>query len=271
MTAWIAGLLATMLYLVSSAVSAPQSHHLSVVGATGSLAYLRHAVAGWEEGHPGYTVSLSGGGSVAGLVEVSRGRADVGVSDIAPRSEWTAGQPLSSRPLGRLPILLIAHGGTGVKSVAKSGAQALLTGKVRSWQEVGGAPVPVLVMTRPLASGARDAVQQKILGGQRITRSAIVELSNGAMLAAVRETPGAIGFIEAGRPPAHVRVLGIGSHQFSSATAGEWPYFVVPTLYWRSGNAAAASLAQYLATRSYRSGYGLVPLGMAREWFYHAS
>lgn len=247
-----------VLALASGVMAAPRAHHLSVMGATSTLAYMRAAVPEWERAHPGYTVSLAGGGSVAGLVEVSRGRVDVGVSDVAPRSEWTGGQALIGRPLGRLPILFIAHRGIGLRELSRGHLTEILTGRVRSWHAVGGPSVPVVVMTRPLASGALNVVEGRVLGGRRITPTAIVELSNGAMLAAVRETPGAVGFLESGTVPSGVIVLGVGSQHYRAGRAARWPYYSEPTLFYRpDASAEVKSLAQYLASRPWRSRFGL--------------
>lgn len=260
MISWVAGLLLAVLCAGTVSFIRPPSQHLSIAGATGSLAYLRRAVAGWEAEHPGCTVSISGGGSIAGLVEVSRGRVDIGVSDVAPRHEWTGGRLLNFRPLGKIPLLVIAHPGVGVRQLSLSQAALLFQGRVHSWTDIGGRALPVVVMTRPLASGALDVLQERLLKGHRVSSRSIVELSNGAMLAAVRETPGAIGFVESGRTPSRVAVLGLENWRYSAANPRAWPYAVEPTIYWRpEAGSLTESLAIYLASRAYRSGYGIFP------------
>ena len=255
-TAWIKGLLFTLLALASAI--APTSRHLTIAGATSTLAYLRDTVGGFERSHPGYTVSLAGGGSVAGLVEVSRGRADVGVSDIPPRAEWTSGVHLQVMPLGRLPILFVAHPGTGVHNLTTTELRAVLDGRTRSWKSVGGRPVPIVVMTRPLASGALSVVDREMMGGRRITSQAIVQLSNGATLAGVRETPGAVGFVESGVIPRGVTVLGVGGRHFSPKRGAEWPWYAEPSLYVRpEAPSIVHDLVRYLGSHPNRTRYGI--------------
>lgn len=253
---WMWALVLTMLAMTSGAMGAnPGRAHLSVVGATSVLAYLRRAVPEWERGHPGYTVSLSGGGSVAGLVEMSQGRASLAVSDIPPREEWTGGEHLVAVSLGRLPVLFIVNPAIPVRDVSRKTLRALLAGRETTWP---GTRVPVVVMTRPLASGALQVVRARVLEGQRMTRRAIVQLSNGAMVAAVRETPGAIGFLEMGQVPAGVRALAIDGRPYSARSPGVWPYFSTPTLYYRADAAPAVrDLARFLASRGFRAQYGL--------------
>jgi phosphate transport system substrate-binding protein len=255
---WLMGLIVALACLSSSGVLSVRSQHLTIVGATSVLPYVRRAVAGWEAEHPGYTVSVSGGGSVAGIIEVSRGRADIGVSDVRPDQVLTGPVDLQSRALGRLPILFIAHRDVGVRNLSQGQLQGLLTGQSTNWQAVGGAVAPVVVMTRPLSSGSLEIVQHQVLAGGRVTRSAIVELSNGAMLAAVQETPGALGFVESGNIPNKVLVLAVDGREFRAETAGRWPFYAVPRLYWRPhASSAVKSLAVFVASRGYRPQYGI--------------
>lgn len=254
--AWMWALFLTVLAITSGAVSAsPGRAHLTVVGATSVLAYLRRAVPEWESHHTGFTVSLSGGGSVAGLVEVSQGRASLAVSDIPPRKEWTGSKPLVAVPLGRLPVIFIVNPTVPVRQVSLKALRALLAGRETTWP---GTRRPVVVVTRPLASGALQVVRLRVLGGQRMSPRAIVQLSNGAMLAAVRETPGAIGFLETGRVPAGVRTLGINGRAYSAQSPADWPYFSTPTLYYRAdASPEVRDLAQFLASREFRAQYGI--------------
>ncbi|PSR22310.1 MAG: phosphate ABC transporter substrate-binding protein [Sulfobacillus acidophilus] len=255
---WLMGLIVALACLSSSGVLSVRSQHLTMVGATSALPYLRRAVAGWEAEHPGYTVSVSGGGSVAGLIEVSRGRADIGVSDVRPNQVLTGKVDLQSLALGRLPILFIAHLAVGVRNLSRAQLQRLLMGQSTNWKAVGGTHTPVIVMTRPLASGSLEIVQHEVLRGGRVTPRAIVALSNGAMLAAVQETPGALGFVESGNIPAKVAVLAVDGQVFHPHNAGQWPFYAVPRLYWRpQASASVKSLALYLATREYRPQYGI--------------
>lgn len=251
----------SFLAFMATTGSASPLHHLSIAGATGSLAYLRRAVGGWEQLHPGYTVSISGGGSIAGLVEVSQGRINIGISDVAPQREWIRGGALLSKPLGRTPLLIIAHSKIGVGQVSASRMRAIFMGEIASWKTVGGKSTPIIVVSRPLASGALEALRKGILDGHRVTARAIVQLSNGAVLAAVQETPGAVGFIESSDPPKTVQVLQVGRARYSQKRPQNWPYWVTPSLYWcKPEGGMTQSLANYLATRPYRSEYGLFSL-----------
>jgi phosphate transport system substrate-binding protein len=261
MMAFLKALMMAWLGFTSIHATTAPMQHLSIAGATGSLGYLIHAVKDFEHQYPDCTVSVSGGGSIAGLVEVSRGRIDVGVSDLAPRPQWTGGQPLSSRALGQTPLLVIAHVGTGVNQVSPTSLIGLMTGRIASWAAVGGRRLPVVVMTRPLSSGARLTLQEKILHQAPMAPQAVVMLSNGAMLAAVQETPGALGYLESKGVPPGVQVLAVGPVRFSEDHPQQWPWSVTPMLYWRpTASPLVKTLAQFLATRPYRQDYGLYPL-----------
>lgn len=227
------------------------------MGATSVLPYLRAASAAFMSAHPGYRVTLAGGGSVAGLVEVSRGRVDLAVADIPPRSEWTQGVQLCHTALGRLPILFIAHQGL-VTHLSATQLREILVGRIRNWSAVGGPHERIVVVSRSLASGALQVVERQLLGGQRVTSHAIVMLSNGAVFTTVRETPGAIGYVESGQPPSGVAILQVDQHRFARHDPGAWPYYAVPTLYWRCpGDRRVRDVAGYLASQPWRREFGL--------------
>jgi phosphate transport system substrate-binding protein len=239
--------------LLGSAIPA----HVSIMGATSVLPYLRAASAAFTEADFPYRLTLGGGGSIAGLVEVSRGRVDMAVSDIPPTADWTHGVPLCHEPLGRQPILFIAHPGL-VTDLSRGQLKNLLRGRIDNWSAVGGPKMPVTVVSRPLASGSLRVVETQVLDGHRVTPKAIVMLSNGAVMAAVRESPGGLGFVESGRAPTGVTVLGIDHRRFDVSRPEGWPYYAVPTLYWRCpGNDSIRTVAHYLASQPFRREFGL--------------
>lgn len=237
-------------------VSGSPVRHLSVMGATSVLPYLKASVPLFERLHPGVTVAISGGGSLAGLIEAQRGHVDIGVSDIAPKGP---GDPLLAIPLGHLPILFVANRTDGVGELSVSELSSILTGQIVRWSALGGAPLPVVVVTRQLASGAREVVEGLVLKGRPMTRRALVQLSNGALLRTVLDTPGAIGFVEGNRHLSGVTVLAVEGKHFSVYCPQKWPYYAVPSLYVKPGaDKLVMELAHFLASRPDRARYGLL-------------
>ncbi len=238
----------------------PAPRSISVMGASSVLAYVKAGARLWQRAHPGYQVVVSGGGSVAGLIELGRGHVNVAMSDIAPRAEWAAG--VVGFPLGKLPILFVVNRRAGVDAVGANVLADILRGRIGNWAQVGGQAMPVVVVGRPLASGARLAVERQVLGGRgSFSRFALMQLSNGAVLRTVADTPGAIGFVEGERQLPGVVQLAVGGRSFDRREPNAWPYYAIPTLYVNPGaSPAVLDFVRYLARRPDRARYGLVPL-----------
>jgi phosphate transport system substrate-binding protein len=205
---WLRKTLGVWLILLTATWSTPSgSRHLLIMGATSVLPYIKASVGRWTAGHGELTVAVSGGGSWAGLSALQHGHADIAVSDL-PDDAWPVPRSWARIALGRLPVLLVAHPGTGVANLSRQALQALFSGKVGSWAELGGRSIPVTVVVRPQGSGAR-AVVERFLGRPQLGPNVITQLSNGAVLAAVAETPGAIGYVEGIRLIPGVMPVGI--------------------------------------------------------------
>jgi phosphate transport system substrate-binding protein len=122
----------------------------------------------------------------------------------------------------------------GVTNIGRAALRQVLAGHIRWWSQLGGAHRPIIVVARPLGSGARYVVDHAIMGGQRLTSGAIVQLSNGAVMATVAETPGALGFVERRPDTASVALLAVDGRRFDPKDPRAWPFWAYPRLYYRS-------------------------------------
>ncbi|MBX5467876.1 MAG: substrate-binding domain-containing protein [Firmicutes bacterium] len=252
---WAMGLVGGLLARI------PARTHWLVMGATSVFPYVKASVATWAKTHPGYAVAVTGGGSWAGLAALDRGHADIGVSDLPPEL-WRPARPLLRIPLGAMPILFVAHRGIGVGCLDRSQLQAVFHGTVSNWRTLGGRAEPVTVVVRPPGSGAREVVR-RYLGESGAGPRLVTQLSNGAVLAVVATTPGAIGYVEGPRTVPGVVTLCVDGQRWSPAKAQAWPLQAIPSLYLdpsRLGDPAFRSLVQWLATDPARLTFGLFPL-----------
>lgn len=235
------------------------ARRISVLGATSMLPMLQAEIPVWERHHPGYSVALAGGGSLAGLMEVSRGHVDLGLSDI-PMPQNIGRMGVRSVILGKMPIVFIVNTAARVHDVNFHTLQAILEGRITHWNQIGGSRLPIIVVTRPTSSGARYMVNRQILQGRAITGYSLVQLSNGAVLRTVRETPGAIGYIEASYLMPNVSTLSINHVSYTASNAAHWPYYAEPSLLIKRGAPTMVSkFVRFLKTRPLTR-YGIYPL-----------
>jgi phosphate transport system substrate-binding protein len=144
-------------------------------------------------------IQVQGGGSGTGLTQVSGGAVQIGNSDV------TAESKLKSPDAAGLVDHIVAKQGwvmvvnpdvTGVTNLTSAQATDIWTGKATNWKDVGGADKAIVLILRPESSGTRATFKKIVLGGAtEATGQALTEDSNGAVVAAVKGTPGSTSVI----------------------------------------------------------------------------
>ena len=142
--------------------------------------------------HPNVTVTYNPTGSGSGIAAALEGRCDIGLSSRALKdSEKESG--LTETVLAYDGIAIIVNIANSVDALSLDQIYDLFTGQVTNWKEVGGPDSPVVPIGREAGSGTRS-------GFEEITKTADIcaysqELtSTGAVITAVSQNPGAIGY-----------------------------------------------------------------------------
>ncbi len=236
---------------------AASGEFLTIMGATSCMSYVKQVLPRWESSHRWVRVAVSGGGSYAGLQALAAGDVALALADVEPPPGYVA-VPLDAYPLGRLAVLLVAHKSCGVAGLSRRQAAGLFTGQIRNWREVGGDNVRVISVCRPQSSGARAVVQQNILGRELFSPRSIIQISNGAVMRTVMDTPGALGYIEATGAARGVSVLRYGTAAYDPDAPQPWPLYAAPCAYVRRGAPdTVRNLAEFLHSRPERRRFGI--------------
>lgn len=148
---------------------------------------------------PGAQIQVQGGGSGTGLTQVSQGAVQIGNSDVTAESKL---QPADAAALKDHVIakqgwiMVVNPDVAGVKNLTTAQATDIWTGKITNWKDVGGPDEAIVLVLRPESSGTRSTFKKLVLGGkQEATGQALTEDSNGAVVTAVKSTPGATSVI----------------------------------------------------------------------------
>lgn len=234
---------------------------MTIMGASSCLGYVKAVLPQWERQYGPVHVAVSGGGSYAGLRALATGQVDIALADVMPPPGYIE-VPVRRYVLGRLPIVIVAHQGVGVKQIACDQTRQLFHGTITNWRDVGGNNLPVVVVSRPLSSGAREVVQTRLMGRSQFSAHSIIQLSNGAVIKTVADTPGAIGYVEAVMPLWRVQIMAVGNRAKPPEKASNRKLYAEPAVYIRrETRALVISLAEYLANDPRRPRFGIYPLG----------
>lgn len=213
----------------------PLAGTITASGSTALLPLASIAAEIFEEQHPNVTVNVSGGGSYNGLAQVASGAVQIGNSDIPATGDLAQG--LVEHRVAIAPFVIIAHLENPVAGLTTEQLARMLRGEITNWREVGGPDLEVMVVSRQQSSGSRATIVEKVLGGEGdITPQALVQDSNGKVVATVQYTPGAIGYVDAAYfRPAKVKALELDGVAYSqeAVLAGEWPIYAYEYMYTR--------------------------------------
>lgn len=140
----------------------------------------------------GVSVSYNPTGSGAGIEAVSNGSCDIGLASRALTDEEIAGG-LTETVVALDGIAIIVNAENSVTDLSLDEIAAIYTGEVTDWSAHGSEAGAIAVIGRESGSGTRDGFES--ITGTKDTCVLAQELnSTGAVIEAVRTTPGAIGY-----------------------------------------------------------------------------
>ena len=95
-------------------------------------------------------------------------------------------------------IIPVVNPNNAVKGLTMAQLKDIFAGKIRSWDEVGGAKAPIVVVGRDSSSGTFECFQELVMGKTRVSPRALIQASNGGVVQAIAQNPNAIGYIGVG-------------------------------------------------------------------------
>jgi phosphate transport system substrate-binding protein len=176
--------------VVTTAVPAYADTTITIAGSTALLPLVKDAANAYQQAHPDVKISVSAGGSGAGIAQVAARAVNIGNSDItAP-----AHPELHDNRVAVVGFAVVAHPGVGVKNLTRKQLQDIFSGKTSNWKDVGGADQKIVVVNRPRSSGTRAVFTKTVMGGVPINESSLTEDATGTVVSVVKQTPGAISY-----------------------------------------------------------------------------
>ena len=172
---------------------------ITAAGSTALQPLVAKAGTDYQTACAGSTVNVQGGGSGTGLTQVAQGAIQIGNSDVTAESKLAS--PDAAGVVDHIVakqgwVMVVNPDVTGVTNLTSAQATDIWTGKVTNWKDVGGKDEAIVLILRPESSGTRATFKKIVLGGvQEATGQALTEDSNGAVVTAVKGTPGSTSVI----------------------------------------------------------------------------
>ncbi|HSN91220.1 MAG TPA: substrate-binding domain-containing protein [Anaeromyxobacteraceae bacterium] len=184
----------------------PPSGTVRLHGAASVVDALVRLHAAAVEKATGLALAVDRSNAGKGLVDLVAGRCDVALASAsleatleAARTAGLAGPApdLRMQVVATSEIVFVVHPSNPVRRLSRQQIRDVHTGRIAAWRELGGADLPIVVLTDAAASATRSLVRQVVLGG--------ADYAPGARaLAAVKDVAD-----EVARDPAAIGGLGL--------------------------------------------------------------
>ena len=222
---------------------------LVVAGSTSVQPFADHWSEVYMRENPGRVVNVQGGGSSAGIQAAREGAADIGMSSRELKPEE---KDLLEVIVAWDGLAIIVHPGNRIEELSLEQVENVFAGNIINWSALGGSNHLITVVTREEGSGTRGAFQEMVMKKNRISRSAIVQDSNGTVREIVANDAQSIGYISLGLVNKKVKAVRLDGIAASFENIEQKKYKLIrPFLFVTNGppNAAAQEFINFVLSR----------------------
>ena len=235
MTKWI--LFAMVLALTGAGITV-QAAEVRFHGSSTVTAQVMNPGKDAAQAATGIKITVVGNGTENGLDDLLKGRCDaamaseplpdaiVNLKKMNPNAQVPA--DLQAHVLAQDAITVIVNPASPVTKLTKEQVKGLMTGKIKSWKDVGGTQPQVTIVTSNPGSGTRKVFQKLAMDDQAYDKDAIEGAATDDEIKLVSEIPEAIGAIGAGMASAAAKA--------GKVKTVETPDFSRPLLFVTVGN-----------------------------------
>ncbi|MDY0150647.1 MAG: phosphate ABC transporter substrate-binding protein [Candidatus Cloacimonas sp.] len=240
-----------VLSLVTVSVFA-KGNRITCSGSTTVLPVAQATAEAFMDKNPGINISVRGGGSGVGVAALQNKTADIANSSRPMKAkEISASKSKGINPTAYVVandgISIVVHKSNMIKNLTISQIRGIYTGKIKNWKELGGASMPIVVISRDVSSGTFEVFNEKALSGAKVDGTAQLLASNNAVVSAVSSTPGGIGYAGLGYVNDEVRVVNVNDVMPNESTVKSGTYPLSRKLYMYTNGKASGEVARYIS------------------------
>lgn len=209
MEKWI-GFMMTLLVMAAlmTGCGNAESGTVSTDGSTSMEKVIGALGEAFEQDNPGMTFTYNPTGSGSGITAVAEGRCDIGLSSRNLHDSERA-QGLTETVLARVGVAEVVNPDNPVSDIAPETLAEIYRGEITNWKDVGGSDMEIVLIGREAGSGTRFTFET-VTDTEDACRYRQELTSNGDVITAVEENPGAIGYAYLSSVKETIKPLSIG-------------------------------------------------------------
>jgi phosphate transport system substrate-binding protein len=177
-----------------------QSASCKVKGSDTCLPLTQMEAEEYMKKNPGSSIMVTGGGSGVGLSALQSGTTDIAQSSRKMKMDekmklQDAGKAFTEKIIAYDALAVILNPSNKVNQLTREQLEAIYTGKIINWKEVGGDDMPIVLYSRETSSGTYEFFREHVLNKKNFATSALLMPATGAIVQSVSQTKGAIGYV----------------------------------------------------------------------------
>jgi phosphate transport system substrate-binding protein len=195
--------LAALFFLLRDGQTTAATGSVQVTGSESMRPVVAACAEEFMTKNPKADVIVKGGGSGDGVAAILHGIADIGMTsrDLSQRERDFAaskGIELAEHPLARDGVTVIVNRASKITALNLDQLQAIFTGRIRNWRELGGDDAEIVTFARAAGSGTASLFGDRVLKGAPYASSVTQLPTNEAIVAEVAARAGGIGYTSLG-------------------------------------------------------------------------
>lgn len=139
--------------------------------------------------------------------------------------------PLWAAPIGQDGIAIILHPEHPQPNLSIDQVRGIYQGRIRNWQEIGGADQEIHVISREEGAGTRIEFEQLVMGDRLTVQNAQIAPSSQAMRQSVARQVGSIGYVSMAYVDETIQAAQIEGITLSADTVYDNTYPLRTTLF----------------------------------------
>ncbi len=238
-----------------ASVATPAPTTITIAGATAMRPVLRDLTAEFSRLHPDVIFDLRGGGSALGEEQAASSQTTLAASTL-PAPSIAPPTPLRRTPIGLDGVAVVVHASNPITNLTALQLRDIFSGRVLNWRALAGDDQEIVLVSREDGSGSRRTFEERIMGDETVSLTAVVMPTSQAVLDYVANHPAAIGYVsrayvvgqlaDEATSPASVRAVAVEGQKPTLENLSNQSYFLMQPLYLLSMETPRGRVRQFV-------------------------
>jgi len=202
-------------------------------------------------------VTVTGGGSGVGIASLIEGTTDLAQASRKIKMDekiklQEAGITYKEVVVAFDALAVVVNPNNSVNQLTREQLEGIFTGKIKSWKEVGGEDLKIIVYSRETSSGTYEFFKEHVMNRKNFANDVLSMPATGAIIQSASQTKGAIGYVGLAYLDKSVKALKVSYDKGktyiepSMATAKNKTYPVVRPLQYYYSTKVESNVKPYL-------------------------